>query len=144
MHDLNQTELENYCKELASAFKGSLSWKWDSRFDTVLADFGTDKKNGVRAILDQYFSNAWASANIGKAPDAVQRINRDLGKLRSGQLLFTTDPQQDTFIFCAWWPWGDGKTTSIRVAPYYKELSDSGKAEKTQKLKDCFGLRNIT
>ena len=141
MHDPNQAELEKNFKELASAFKDILSWKWDNRFDTVLAEFGTDKKNSVRAILDQYFSNAWDSSNIGKAPDAVQRINRDLGKLRSGQLLFTSDSQQDTFIFCAWWPWGDSKTISIRIAPYYKKLSDSDKAEKAQKLKDWFGLR---
>ena len=140
MQDPNQAELENNCKELASAFKGILSWKWDSRFDTVLAEFGTDKKNSVRAILDQYLSNTWDSANIGKAPDAVQRINIDLGKLRSGQLLFTSDPRQDTFIFCAWWPWGDGQTISIRIAPYYKKLSDSDKAEKTQQLKDWFEI----
>lgn len=144
MHDPTQAELEKNFKELASSFKGSLAWKWDSRFDTVLAEFGTDKKNNVRAILDQYLSNTWDSSNIGKAPDAVQRINVDLGKLRSGQLLLTSDPKQDAFIFCAWWPWGDDKTISIRIAPYYKRLSDSEKAGKTQLFKSWFGFNSIT
>ena len=144
MQDSNQAELEKKCIELASAFKGSLSWKWDIRFDTVLAEFGTDKKNSVRTILDQYLSNKWDSANISKAPDVVQRINGDLGKLRSGQLLFTSDSKQDTFIFCAWWPWGGGETISIRIAPYYKQFSNSDKSEKTQQLKDWFGLNSIT
>jgi hypothetical protein len=140
MHDPNQAELENNCKELANAFKGVLSWKWDSRFDTVLAEFGTDKKNSVRAILDQYLSNTWDSSNIGSAPKTIQKINMHLGKLRSGQLLFSSDPKQEAYIYCAWWPWGDGQTISIRIAPYYKKLSDSDEADKIPQLKDWFEI----
>ncbi len=140
MHDPNQTELENKCEELASAFKGVLSWQWDDRFGAVLAEFGVNNKDSIRAILDRYFSNTWDNSNIGSAPDTVKSINSHLGKLRSGQLLFTSDPKQDDFIFCAWWPWGDGQTISIRIAPYYKKLSDSDKAEKIPQLKDWFGI----
>jgi hypothetical protein len=140
MHDPNQTELENKCEELASAFNGVLSWQWDNRFGAVLAEFGVNNKDSIRAILERYLSNTWDSSNIGSAPDAIQKINSHLGKLRSGQLLFTADPKQDAFIYCAWWPWGNGQTISIRIAPHYKELSDSDKAEKTQQLKDWFGV----
>jgi hypothetical protein len=140
MHDPTQTELEKICKELANAFKGILSWKWDSRFDTVLAEFTTDKKNSVRAILDRHLSMTWDSSNIGSAPKTIQKINTHLGKLRSGQLLFSSDPKQKAYLFCAWWPWGDGKTISIRIAPYYKGLSDSEKADKTQLFKRWFGF----
>ena len=136
-----QAELERNFKELANAFKGILYWKWDDRFETVLAEFGTDNKNNVRAILDRYLSNTWDSSNIGSAPKTIQKINMYLGKLRSGQLLFSSDPKQDAYIYCAWWPWGDGKTISIRIAPYYKKLSDSDKAGKIQQLKSWFGIR---
>lgn len=54
MQDSNKSELDKKCEELSGAFKGVLSWKWDDRFETVLAEFSTDKKNSVREILDRY------------------------------------------------------------------------------------------
>ena len=140
MDDPNKSGLENDCKELWSAFQGVLSWKWDSRFETVLAEFGVDNKDSIRAISERYLSITWDSSNIGNAPAIVRTINIHLGNLRSGQLLFTSDPNRDVFIFCAWWPWGDGETISIRIAPFYKKLSDSEKAEKIQLFKGWFGI----
>ena len=140
MNDLNKSDIENVCREFLSAFQGFLSWKWDSRFETALAEFFLGNKDRVRAILDRYLSIAWDSSNIGNAPDIVLKINSHLGGLRSGQLLFTSDPNQDAFIFCAWWPWGDGQTISIRVAPFDKRLSDSEMAELIKLFKGWFGL----
>jgi hypothetical protein len=140
MHDLNKSDLENICREFLSAFQGVLSWKWDSRFETVLAEFSVGNKDRVRAILERYLSIAWDSSTIGNAPDIVLMIDSHLGGLMSGQLLFTSDPNQDAFIFCAWWPWGDGKTISIRVAPFDKRLSDSEMAELIKLFKGWFGL----
>jgi hypothetical protein len=140
MHDHAERGLENDCKELSSAFRGVLSWKWDSRLETVLAEFGADKKDGIRAILERSLPVAWDSSNIGKAPDIVRTINGHLGGLRSGQLLFTSDPKGGALVFCAWWPWGDGKTLSIRLAPFYQKLSGPEKAEKIQLLKGWFGI----
>ncbi len=140
MPDLDKNGVENGCKELWSACKGVLSWKWDSRFETVLAEFGVGKKADVRAILEQHLPIRWDVSNIANAPDSVRTIHNLLGGLREGQLLFTSDPQGEAFIFCAWWPWGDGKTVSIRIAPSYKQSSDSEKAEKARRLKGWFGM----
>ena len=140
MHDSIKSGIENDCKELSSGLQGALSWKWDSRFETILAEFGVDKKDSIRAILERYLKTTWDSSNIDNAPDIVRLINRQFGGLKSGQLLFTSDPNRDAFIFCAWWPWGDGKTISIRIAPSYKELLDSEKAEKIQLFKGWFGI----
>ena len=140
MHDSNKSGIENDCKELLRAFQGVLEWKWDSRFEAVLAEFRVDHKDRVRAILERYLSITWDSSNIGNAPAIVRTINIHLGNLRSGQLLFTSDPNRDVFIFCAWWPWGDGETISIRIAPFYKKLSDSEKAEKIQLFKGWFRI----
>jgi hypothetical protein len=140
MNDRNKSGLESVCKELWSAFQGILSWKWDSRFGAVLAEFGTGKKESIRAILERSLSITWHSSNIDNAPDIVREINSHLGGLRSGQLLFTSDPDREALIFCAWWPWGDGKAISIRIAPFYKKLSDSEKAEKIQLFKEWFGI----
>jgi hypothetical protein len=140
MSDLDKSDLENVCRELLREFQGILSWKWDGRFETVLAEFAVENKETVRAILERYLSVTWDSSNIANAPDIVRRINVRVGTLRSGQLLFTSDPNRDSLVFCAWWPWGDGKTISIRVAPSYKKLSDSGTTEKTQLFKGWFGV----
>ena len=140
MHDPNKSGVENDCKELSSSFQGVLSWKWDGRLDTVLAEFGVGKKDSIRAILARNLTIAWDTSNIDKAPDSVQVINSHLGSLRTGQLLFTSDPNREAFVFCGWWPWDDGKTISIRIAPSYKKLLDSEKAEKIRLFKGWFGI----
>ena len=140
MADPAGTGLENYYKKLSSSFQGVLSWKWDSRSETVLAEFGTGKKDNIRAILERSLPVAWDSSNISKAPDIVQKINSHLGWLWPGQQLFTSDLKGDALIFCAWWPWGYGKTISIRIAPFYQKLSGPEKAEKIQLLKGWFGI----
>jgi hypothetical protein len=140
MDDLNRSEVENQCKELLSAFQGTLSWKWDSRFETVLAEFGADSSENIRAILNRCLTLAWDSSAMINAPEIVRTIDRRLGGLRPGQVLFTSDPNRDAFVFCAWWPWGNGKTISIRIAPSYKKSLDSQKAEGIQHLKGWFGI----
>jgi hypothetical protein len=140
MNDLNKSDVENVCRELLRGFQGVLSWQWDGRFETVLAEFGVDNKDSVRAILERYLGHIWDSSNIGYAPDIVRAINIRVGKLRSGQLLFTSDPSREALIFGAWWPWGDGQTISIRIAPSYKKISDSERAEKVQLFKSWFGI----
>ena len=140
MNDLDKLELDNICKELLSAFQGMLSWKWDSRFETVLAEFNVNDKNRVREILDRYFRSTWDSSNINKAPRTVIKVNAYLGNLRSGQMLLTSDATRTEYIYCAWWPWGDGRTISIRIAPCYKRLPDPEKAKKIEQFKGWFGI----
>ena len=100
MHDQNRSGLENASGELEGAFQGILSVKWDSRFGAVLAEFCAGKKESIRAVLERYLSVTWDSSNIDKAPDIVQEINRNLGGLRAGQILFTTDPTREPLVFC--------------------------------------------
>ena len=138
--DLTNKDIEHVCRELANAFQGNLSWKWDRRFETVLAEFSVDKKETVRAILERYLSATWDSSNVGNAPDIVRTVESHFGGLWPGQLLFTSDPKRDALIFGTWWPWGDGKEISIRIGPSYSTLTDSKRDEKIQQFKSCFGV----
>jgi hypothetical protein len=140
VNDLDKAEIKNICTALASAFQGTLKWAWDRRFETVLAEFGVDRKDDIRATLEQSLKVTWDSANVGNAPVIVRAIDDLLGGLRSGQFLFTSDPQRDARIFCAWWPWGSGKEISLRVGPSYKNLSDSERADSLQQFKGWFGV----
>ncbi len=140
MNDPSDFVIENKCKELFNAFQGVLLWQWDNRFEAVLAEFSVSDKDKIQSILKEHFIMTWDSSNIHKAPDTVQKVNSYLGKLRSGQLLFTSDTGATAYIYCAWWPWGNGKTISIRVAPCYKKLPDSDKAGKVRQFKGWFGF----
>ena len=82
------------CRDITTAFKGVLSWKWDDRFEAALAEFDVEEKEGVRMILDTHLENVWNNANIEKAPKLVQTINLYLGGLMPEQLLFVSDPNQ--------------------------------------------------
>jgi len=138
--DLNKSDVDSVCGELSHAFQGVLSWKWDDRFETVLAEFGVETKDKVRAILERYLSSTWDSANVGTAPEIVRTIDSDFGGLRPGQWLFSSDPDQDALIFCAWWPWGNGKSISIRIGLSYQKLSESESDEKVDLFKKSFGV----
>lgn len=140
MNDQNRSDIENLCRGLVDAFQGTLSWKWDRRFETVLAEFGVDRKTNIRASLERHLSATWDSANAGNAPEIVRAIYDNLGGLRQGQFLFTSDPKQDALIFCTWWPWGDGKEISIRIGPAYKNLSDEQRAESIALFRSWFGV----
>ena len=140
MNDLKISNLEDICSELSRAFQGILSWKWDRRFETVLAEFSVEQKDRIRAILERHLKVTWDSSSVGHAPDAVRTICDHLGGLRPGQFIFTSVPSQDELIFCTWWPWGDGKEISIRIGPGYLHLSDSERAEKIQLFKSWFGV----
>ena len=121
MH-LKKSDLEKVSRELLTVSWKIFPWKWDHRYEAFLTEFSADKGNEFRAILERDFSKVWDSSNIRKAPSIVQMCNDNFGGLRSGQLLFTTDSNQDVIVCGAWWPWSDGKTISLRIASPAKEL----------------------
>ena len=128
---MNNPEPQNACKNIASALQGFLSWKWDDRFGAVLAEFGTENKDKIRSILDKHFNSPWDISTIKTAPENIHSAADLLGGVTKEQLLFTSSLEKETLIFCAWWPWGNGETISIRIAPF----PCSGES-----FKGCFGL----
>jgi len=117
-----------------------LSWQWDERFGTALAEFLVDRKDNIRELIEPYLGNVWDNSTIETAPDSVQVIAIKLGKLREDQLLFTSDPNQDVIIYGAWWPWGNGKNISLRLAPHKWNLSSTEQAELKKQFRGWFAL----
>ncbi|MEW6671734.1 MAG: hypothetical protein AB1427_08515 [Thermodesulfobacteriota bacterium] len=138
MNNPKSAEPEHLCKELSNALKGILTWKWDDRFGTVLSEFSTDNKTHIHDVLKGRLDRVWDISGIEKAPDVVKTVISGLGGMIPGQLLFTSDPA-GPLVFCAWWPWGNGKTISIRIAV----LSiDSDRSEESRRLKEWFGINS--
>ena len=130
------SNLQGICKNLFDEFRGRLSWEWDDWVGTILAKFGNAEAEAVRATLDKYLPIAWDSSTMQTAPPIVQTLDQHLGGIRPSQLLFSSDPDQEAFIFCAWWPWGNGKTISIRIAPYDARLTDEEASRLMADLKE--------
>ena len=137
MH-LNKSDLKEVCGELLADFDGVLSWKWDKNFGAFLAEFSAESQDEVRSILERHFSQKWDRKSIRKAPDIVKRGAGEFGDMRSGQLLFTSDPKGNVFILAAWWPWGDGEVVSLRIASSAEESPHSEKTGIFQQFKNLF------
>ena len=133
-------ESASICGALRSAFKGVHEWKWDGRFGTVLAEFPTEKKQEVLGILIQYLTARWDSATIADAPEIVKKVKRHLGGLMADQLLILSDPNDDPLVYCAWWPWGDGQTISIRIGLFSETMNAEEKSTLMEALKAWFGI----
>lgn len=111
------------CTKFFDALQAAdLAWEWDSRFKTALAQINIKEKNAIEAILENYLGTAWDSDTINTAPEKVQRILARLGGLMSGQLFYAVGLAERGIVFCAWWPWGNGQTISIRLGT---DLEDS-------------------
>ena len=133
-------ESASNCAGLRSAFEGILDWKWDGRSGTALAEFPLEKKASVLGILDQHLISRWDSATIGEAPEIAQSVKRHLGGLMSGQLLFLSDPDAEPLVYCAWWPWGNGQTVSIRIGLFGATIDAKEQGALTEALKGWFGV----
>ena len=100
MH-LKRSELEAICGELMTDFDGILRWKWDDRFEALLAEYSSENQEEVYTILERHFKEKWDVRSIRNAQDSVKTTTGFFSDLRSGQLLFTTDPESDAFIIRA-------------------------------------------
>ena len=140
MTDLIESQIQETCTGLAGSFQGILSWKWDRRFETVLAEFRVDQKDQVRSVLERYLNCTYDSSNVGNGPDMVRAIETYFGGLWPGQLLFTSDPKGETLVFGTWWPWADGKEISIRIGVTFRDFEDPRRDQGIQLFKTWFGF----
>jgi uncharacterized membrane protein len=136
----NTNQLESVCREFVSAFKHLLTWKWDERFQVALAEFGVDKEEAIHSILEKYLQSLWDVNSIKSAPASIRAVIDDMGGLKSGQLLFTSESIEGTFIYCMLWPWGNQKTISIRISPLIQTETDAERLQQIQKVKEWFGI----
>ena len=98
-------------------------WEWDKRFNTTLAQVPIEKGRAIEEILENHLGKAWNSTTIDTAPKSVLSALDRLGGIMSNQLFYAADLPQGGIIFCAWWPWGNGQTISIRIGTTLEESS---------------------
>jgi hypothetical protein len=74
--DPDKSDVEKVCGEFLRAFQGALSWKWDDRFETVLAEFSVDNKESIRAILERHLGTMWLRTVLGSLNGAAKLTER--------------------------------------------------------------------
>ena len=131
---------EKTVKGLTESLLGVLEWSWEGRFGAALAQFTAADTDKVIGLIRPHFVSMWDSSIIAEAGPRITDFCAQLGGLRSGQLLFASDPDQDILLFGAWWPWGNGQTISIRIIPAAKNLEESDKQAFTEQFKAWFGM----
>ncbi|MDP6636957.1 MAG: hypothetical protein QGG42_18815 [Phycisphaerae bacterium] len=122
-------EIEGCCKGILTETRGLLQWDWDNYVGAFLATFGSDKAQQVNTICERYFMSQWDTGSLSKIPPSVLAIAESLGGLRSSQRLFATRPGEYALAYGAWWPWGDGKTISLRIGLVTHNVPDHARYE---------------
>jgi len=140
MLNYNTTRLEKSCTRIIETLGEKLTWKWDERFETVLAEFSVTDKETVHQTIASHMDNIWGIDNGEGSPKVVQMIIDYFGGLNPGQTLFTSDPHKDGLLLCAWWPWGNGKTISIRLGVFADALTDQDNEKLTERFRGWFGI----
>lgn len=118
MAEADHEKPDRALSELAAGLRGRHEWMWDGRFGTALAEFPLEHKAEVLEGLARLMPGRWDSRSITEAPETIRGVVRHLGGLMPGQLLFTADSEGRDGLFCAWWPWGNGLTISIRIGVF--------------------------
>lgn len=106
---------EQDCVKLFDDLQSGLTWRWDSRFKMAIAEISSDDTDAVGKILENHLGVPWNAANVNTASQTVHKILAPLGGMMQNQLLYVAGLPQEGHIFCAWWPWGNGLTISIRI-----------------------------
>ena len=140
MLEYDTSLLEKRCRWIKQVLGDSLTWKWDDRFDTVLAEFNVRDKAVIQDRLSDQMDIIWTAETSRRAPEVIQILIDFFGGLNPDQQLFTSDPEIDGILLCAWWPWGNGETISIRLAVFADSLNDDQNHELTALFRGWFGV----
>ncbi len=140
MLNYDTSTLEKNCQRIIKILEGQLSWKWDERFGTALAEFSTSDEKSIRTAMKTHLGDVWADDNSETAPESIQTIIHYFGGLNPGQKLFASTPDKNDIILCAWWPWGNGQSISIRLGVFCESFSDEDNEKLTQMFKCWLNL----
>ena len=111
----NLNTVEKICNRIYSECDSLVTWNWDDRFNAVLSEFPADREEEVMSVLEKHFDSCWDEETINYAPGKILSVAKNLGELRRGQRLYSSDPDQDALLLGAFWPWGNGERVSLRI-----------------------------
>ena len=134
----NDDNMESACRVIFEQLERS--WEWDDRFGCVLTV--CTKETGVKVIdvLTGAFAATLTFADARDASPAAKELVQLAGGLQPGQQFWHSDMAGVPVLFGSYWPWGDGKTASVRIGIYGPTMDDQQLEAADERLKSCFGL----
>ena len=109
------TFIEKQCSSVRTSLTDILAWKWDDRFGLARAEFKVKDADIVKDTILKELQTVWDHTTIAKASGNIRKIVNSMGGIGKGQILFSAEPENSVTLFCAWWPWGDEETVSVRI-----------------------------
>lgn len=121
------------CARIRSVLPAACAWQWDDRFGVGVVSFDAAVRDAVLAALHASLPGHWDAATIKSAPQHVAKVVKDVFDIKKGQLVFAAFSDGAPALIAAWWPWGDGTTTSLRVGMFPGASGQFG-GDEAQKL----------
>jgi hypothetical protein len=126
---------EDSCKKIHAEV--GRSWEWDARFTSALLVFPSEEEAEILGIVAKFATRSWTFDDIRSAPATVQELADVWGGLRPGQRFLHSETTASPILICALWPWGSGKSISLRVG--FAASSEEQVIATRELLKACFG-----
>ena len=136
----SERDVDSLIDGLRGALPDTLQWKWDDRFNCVVAAFPADEEASMREAVGAQLDQQWSRAELRGAPRAVQKAAKDFGGLTPGQRLFVSGLAEGNMLLGLWWPWGNGATISIRFTPHGEAGSEAQTDAIRAQLREKFEL----
>jgi hypothetical protein len=114
----------------------SAEWGYDRRFKCVMSTITIDQQAEARAASAGILPLSFGADTLAGAPPGARALAEQYGGVRSGQLLFWGGESGAPGAFGLWWPWGDGKSISLRIGLHDV---DTPKVRYPQ-LRELFGI----
>ena len=99
-------------------------WAWDARMVAFASTFDATVAAKVRESVARTLPQTWSSITLAQASEPLRALCAKTGGLRTGQELLTGDG-----AFGLWWPWGGGKTITLRLGLCGATVTDDLRAK---------------
>jgi hypothetical protein len=121
------------------ALKGawpSTDWGYDRRFKCVMSTITLAQQVAARAAMATVLPQSFTAESLPTGPPSVRALAAEYGGVRSGQMLLWGASATGPGAFGLWWPWGDGKSVSLRVGLHDVDAPK----QRYPRLRDIFGI----
>jgi hypothetical protein len=112
------------------------AWDYDGRVRCVMSTIASAQEAAARTAMTSALPEVFTSDSLAGAPAPVRALADQHGGLRPGQLIFWGGQAGAPGAFGLWWPWGNGKSVSLRIGLHDM---DAPKVRES-KLREVFGL----
>lgn len=132
-------KLKGICQHITGSLPEGTVWEMDGRFNTAATSLEKSTAEGIREKTLSNFDGEYDASSLKKAPKEIKGLIKKLSGLQKDQRLFLAT-EGENHLFCAWWPWGDGKRVSLRIGLYSANSGGLDEKEGDALLKEWFSI----